>query len=287
MSNVLPASSIEQFRTEGYTSAPVFFDEREIEAMLTELDRFKTDGLLRNVATDGDGETHSQTTQNLQICPISPKSPFYRAFQFHPRVIDAVTALIGDPIVFYLDQIFLKPPNTGMGTNWHQDNAYFKISDPSRGTAMWVALHDASIENGTIHVIPGSHLTPFDHDRDPFSDHHIRCEVPEEKAVPIELPAGGVAFFNYGVAHATRTNRSDRERAGLALHFLNTAYIPPDIDRGVHLTGPDATGGKSEYGEVIAGTWPTHVERLAPQLTPSRSRSRGAEESGRPRPSAS
>jgi phytanoyl-CoA hydroxylase len=264
MSNILPTSSIEQFQRDGYTSAPTFFDTREIDAMRAELERFKTEGLLRNVATDGDGETHSQTTQNLQICPISPKSSFYRAFQFHPKVIDAVTALIGDPIVFYLDQIFLKPPKTGMGTNWHQDNAYFQISDPSKGTAMWVALHDATVENGTIHLIPGSHLTPFDHGRDPFSDHHIRCEVPEENAIPIELPAGGVAFFNYGVAHSTRTNQSNHERAGLALHFLNTAFIPPDKNRGfTHLTGPDATGGESEFGEVIAGSWSTHVERLA------------------------
>ena len=38
----------------------------------------------------------------------------------------------------------------GIGTNWHQDNAYFKIRDPMRGTAMWIAAHDATIANGTI-----------------------------------------------------------------------------------------------------------------------------------------
>ena len=264
--NVLPIECIEQFKSEGYTSTPEFFEPREVDAMRAELDRFKREGLLRNVATDGDGETHSNTSQNLQICPITPKSDFYRSFQFHPKIIDAVGSLIGDPFVFYLDQIFLKPAHTGMGTNWHQDNAYFKIEDPTKGTALWVALHDATVENGTLYVIPGSHSTPFDHDRDPNSDHHIRCEVPEEKAVPIELPAGGVAFFDYGTAHSTRANDTDHERAGLALHFLRTDFIPEQRGCGfTHLTGPDATAGESEYGEPIAGTWPSQVDRLLTQ----------------------
>lgn len=285
--SALSKPCIDQFQRDGYTAVNDFFTSEEIDAMRAELDRFKVEGLLRNVATEGDGETHSQTSQNLQICPIAPKSPFYRALQFHPKVIDAVTSLIGDPIVFYLDQIFLKPPKTGMGTNWHQDNAYFKISDPTKGTAMWVALHDATVANGTIHVIPGSHMTPFDHGRDPYSDHHIRCDVPEEQAVPIELPAGGVAFFNYGVAHSTKTNATDHERAGLALHFLNTAFIPEKKPHSfTHLTGPDATGGRSEYGEVIEGTWPSHVtRRLSSRSAHSDPSTRaGAEESRRRHP---
>jgi phytanoyl-CoA hydroxylase len=261
--NALSDACIEQFANEGYTSEPSFFDDREVGAMRAELDRFKAEGLLRNVATDGDGETHSTITQNLQICPITPKSSFYRSFQFHPEVINAIRSLIGDPFVFYLDQIFLKPARTGMGTNWHQDNSYFKVDDPTKGTAMWVALHDATIENGTLHVIPGSHLTPFGHGRDPQSDHHIRCEVPEEKAVSIVLPAGGVAFFNFGVAHSTRTNRTDHERAGLALHFLRSDHIPENGNKRLtHLTGPEATDGVTEYGEQIAGTWPSQVDRL-------------------------
>ena len=44
-----------------------------------------------------------------------------------------------DPVVLHLDQVFLKPGKQGMGTNWHQDNAYFQIEDPLQGTAMWTA----------------------------------------------------------------------------------------------------------------------------------------------------
>jgi len=233
--------------------------------MLAELDRFKREGLLRNVATAGDGKTVSTAVQNLQICPIQPRSRLYRALPFHPRIVATVGALIGDPFVFYLDQIFLKPGKTGAGTDWHQDNAYFKISDPARGVGMWTALHAATVANGTMHVIPGSHRETFAHERDPNSDHHIRMVVDDARGVPIELPAGGVLFFIYGIAHCTKANNTDRERAGLALHFLNAGFIPGEAKwppATPLLSGPDADGGAGVYGEDFRGSWPVEVARV-------------------------
>jgi ectoine hydroxylase-related dioxygenase (phytanoyl-CoA dioxygenase family) len=183
--------------------------------------------------------------------------------------VEAISQLLGDPHLLRLDQVFLKPARDGMGTNWHQDNAYFKLSAPLKGTAMWIAIHDATVENGTIHVIPGSFKTAYEHVRDPDSDHHIRCYPPEEQAVPIELKAGGVAFFCYGTAHCTKGNRTDKDRAGVALHFVHADYaaedpatrLDPDRDYNPFLTGPEATGGLKEYGVKVAGTWDREVEQ--------------------------
>ncbi|MDE2954524.1 MAG: hypothetical protein OXR71_08365, partial [Gemmatimonadota bacterium] len=64
-------------------------------------------------------------------------------------------------------------------------------------------------------------------------------------------------------------NTTNRERAGLALHFLNTDYIPKNVKatrRYTHLTGPLATGGEKEYGLCVANTWYNEVDRL---LTPA------------------
>ena len=162
--------------------------------------------------------------------------------------------------------MFLKPGRHGAGTAWHQDNAYFKIADPLRGTAMWIAIHDATVANGTLHLIPGSHRERYEHRRDPDSDHHIRAWPPEERAEPIELEAGGVAFFCYGTAHCTRANTTARERAGMAFHFLHADYAAPHLVEGdrrrPYLTGPRATGGRTEYGVEVAGTWEREVQRV-------------------------
>lgn len=268
-------NQVRQFREHGYCAEPSFFTPREVAAMRAELERLKQEGYLRNVATDGDGRTHSKQIENLQLCPMYRHSTLYRALAFHPKVVAAVRQLLGDPILLHLDQVFWKPARHGSGTNWHQDNAYFKIRDPLKGTAMWMAIHDATIANGTLHVIPDSFREVYPHYRDPYSDHHIRCDPPEERAIPIELPAGGVAFFAYGTAHCTKANTTDTDRAGVALHFLRADYahselIAPDRDYRPYLTGPLATGGLKEYGVRVEGTWEAEVERVLATVGRSR-----------------
>jgi hypothetical protein len=102
--------------------------------MQAELERLKNEGALNNVATEGDGKTTAKSKANLQLCPLYPHSDFFRAMAFAPKVAAAVSQLIGDPVLLHLDQVFLKPAQHGAGTNWHQDNAYFRISDPLKGT---------------------------------------------------------------------------------------------------------------------------------------------------------
>lgn len=254
------------FRTQGFVAREAFFNRLETVAIQAEIDRLLRLGRLRNVATDGDGKSPSAALKNLQLCPMYRDSPLFRSLPFHPKVVAAITQLIGDPYILHLDQTFYKPGGDGMGTSWHQDNGYFKIGDPMKGVAMWVAVHDANRANGTMRVIPGSYREEYPHSRDPYSDHHIRCYPPEERAVTIELGAGGVLFFCYGTAHCTGPNTTDQPRAGAAFHFLNVAYAQPSLieagrDYRPYITGPDATGGTVEYGELVAGTWESEVEK--------------------------
>lgn len=264
----LTPSQIEQFRRRGYLAVPGFFNAEETAALQADIARLKRNGFLRNVATDGDGKTTSQTKQNLQLCPANFYSTLIRALPFAPKVVDTVTRLIGPTITLHLDQIFLKPGKTGMGTAWHQDNAYFKIPKPIRGTAMWIAIHDATIENGTMRIVPDAWETLLPHQRDGNSDHHIRCFPDESKAINVELKAGGVLFFCYGTPHATGDNLTDTERAGLAYHFLCEDQTSEEFyttgrigNPRPRLTGPHATGGFEEYGATIAGTWEGEVKR--------------------------
>jgi len=260
-------SEIEEFRSQGWLAKEEFWSQREVRAMRRELERLKAEGLLRNVATAGDGVTPADDQVNLQLCPMFPHSDFYRAMPFADKAVTAVRQLVGDPVLLHLDQVFLKPGKQGMGTNWHQDNAYFQIDDPLKGTAMWTALHDATVANGTIHVIPGSYRVAYEHSRDPYSDHHIRCYPPEAEAVAVELPAGGVVFFAYGVAHCTLANTTEAERAGVALHFINgamdaTAKSGFPLGKRPYLSGDEASGGLNEHGVVVAGTWEREVEAV-------------------------
>lgn len=266
----LSNDQISQFKTHGYTIAPGFFNADETRAFQLEIDRLMKWGKLRNVATQGDGKTESDQKRNLQLCPMYPVSNLIRVLPFNPKVQAAVGLLIGDPFCLHLDQTFLKPAGDGMGTNWHQDNAYFKIDNPLMGTAMWIAVHDATIDNGTIEVIPDKFNEQLEHDRDPMSDHHIRCWPDESGAVPCELKAGGVAFFCYGTPHCTRANTTAADRAGIALHFLHESQTKTgpraetfQKDRYAPvLTGPGASDGFAEFGLPLTDKWDQAVEAL-------------------------
>jgi len=154
MNNQFTQSQIEAFHRDGFLAVEGFWNADEVAAMRAELERFKEEGLLRNVATEGDGQTHSIKKANLQLCPMSPHSHLFRAMPFAPKVVAAIEELIGGPVRLQLDQVFLKPGGSGAGTNWHQDNNYFGLSDTTNGTALWTAVHDATAQNGTMRVIP-------------------------------------------------------------------------------------------------------------------------------------
>jgi len=235
--------------------------------MQRELERFKQMKFAHNVATEGDGVTASNESMNLQIKPLHDKSELFRAFPFQQKVKNAVGSLIGNPMGLLFDQIFLKPAKSGVGTNWHTDNAYFGIKEKDKGVGMWTALHDATIENGTMEIVPQSHLQEFSHQRDMESDHHITCKPDENKAVHCIVPAGGVVFFNFGIAHCTRRNNSDSERAGAAFHFLNMDAIQADWgwkeSQVIPVTGENASDGLVEYGESQRNNWSKIISQTA------------------------
>ena len=270
----LSTEQVQQFKEQGYTLAPGFFNDREVQALRTELDRFIQEGLLRNVCTDGDGKTHSQTRTNLQICPIWSKSRLFRAVPFAPKSIAALEQLIGGPIIQHLDQIFLKPAHSGAPTNWHQDNAYFKITNPLRGTAMWIALHDATAANGTMRIIPDFFPAPRlsiaaiptatttsvagPMNPKPCS---VNCPPAASPSSPTARPIAPVPIAPNTTAPVS------------ALHFMTVDQAAPELlaeprDCRPYLTGPKATGGLAEYGKII--DWDKEIEQKLTGCQPVR-----------------
>lgn len=265
----LTAGQIQQFKREGFLIVDDFFTQEQTHALQAEVTRLKSQGKLNNVRTQNDGQSPSTDKQNLQLCPASPHSPLIKALPFETKVVETITQLIGPDVILHLDQIFLKPGLRGTGTNWHQDNAYFKIKDPLQGTAMWIAVDEANIANGTMRIMPRSFTNLLPHVRDPESNHHIRCYPDEMQSVAVEVPAGGVVFFCYGTPHCTMGNNTLKDRAGLAYHFLTYEAARTGAqhenfkigrDGRPALSGPEASNGVNEYGQDMTGVFEKLVQ---------------------------
>lgn len=130
-----------------------------------------------------------------------------------------VAALIGTNPILFQEMALVKPPFIGSEKPWHQDNAYFSVTPLNSVIGVWIALDDAQIENGCMHVIPGGHtigaLKHF---------HGTDCEIVEgrldtSKALPVPVPAGGAMFFYGLLPHETPPNRSPQRRRALQFHF--------------------------------------------------------------------
>src|SRR5207237_6609090 len=117
-----------------------------------------------------------------------------------PVLVDALTTVIGPNVKLVQSMLFIKA--AGMpGQAWHQDESHIPTRDRSL-TAAWIALDDATTENGCLWVLPGSHrrgvIYPDRDQDDPRFDCTVEAyEFPyqDADAVPVQVAAGSVVLF--------------------------------------------------------------------------------------------
>jgi ectoine hydroxylase-related dioxygenase (phytanoyl-CoA dioxygenase family) len=129
------------------------------------------------------------------------------------RTLDLVEAILGPKIeLFGNGQCLYKEPVGGHPKHLHQDSAYFEHRyEGPVGTLTYVV--DTGLENGALHVVPGSHKMGQLEHIDTFS--HLGLdegEWPWERALPIVGKAGDTIFFHVKTIHGSQENRSDKAR---------------------------------------------------------------------------
>lgn len=148
-------------------------------------------------------------------------SPALHHAGYHPDALRVLEAIFGEAPRLLEDQAILKPPSVDAGGEkpWHQDMAYGNISQTKMVCGVWIALDEATLENGCMHVIPGTHRDgPIPHYaiRDwQLCDAHV--DVASDVAVP--LRPGGALFFAGLLHHGTPPNFSTSKRRALQFHY--------------------------------------------------------------------
>jgi phytanoyl-CoA hydroxylase len=133
---------------------------------------------------------------------------------FDCGALDIIEAILGPNVeLFGQGQCLYKEPVGGHPKHLHQDAAYFEHRyDGPVGILSY--LVDTDLENGALHVVPGSHRMGTLEHIDTFS--HLALdpgEWPWQRALPIPGRAGDSIFFHYRCIHGSRENRSARPRA--------------------------------------------------------------------------
>ena len=74
------------------------------------------------------------------------------------RLMAILDQLIGPGHRLIQDMALMKPPLKGSEKPWHQDNAYFDWTPLDGILGVWIALDEATVENGCMQIVPGSQL---------------------------------------------------------------------------------------------------------------------------------
>ncbi|GAB3754712.1 phytanoyl-CoA dioxygenase family protein [Microlunatus parietis] len=160
-------------------------------------------------------------------------SPAALAALTAPRIVDALVSVIGPNVKAMQSMLFIKSEGKP-GQAWHQDEFFIPTRDRSL-TAAWIALDDATIENGCLWVLPGSHrrgvIYPSKEQNDPRFDctgEAYDFPYSDDDAVPVEIPAGTALIFNGYLLHRSLENSGKHGyRRALANHYMSAESLLP------------------------------------------------------------
>ena len=143
-----------------------------------------------------------------------------------PNILDMVAQVIGPDIILWNSSFFAKPAVNGKKTPWHQDGEYWPLR-PLATCTVWLAIDEATVENGCLKFMPGSHkrkeLRPHRTNKDPnFTLHQelLESEYDDDKAVPLELEAGQMSLHDVYLLHGSEANNSGKPRRGMTMRFM-------------------------------------------------------------------
>ena len=166
--------------------------------------------------------------------PFHAGPAIFRMITDH-RLLDLVESIIGPEITSNpIQHVRIKPPSVDLktdeirphltATEWHQDRAVtLAEADETRMVTAWVAVTDATVENGCLQVIPGSH-------RGEMLGH---CPTANQVAIPqammagrepkpLPVGAGGVVFFHPLTIHGSLANNTEGIRWSFDIRYSAT-----------------------------------------------------------------
>jgi ectoine hydroxylase-related dioxygenase (phytanoyl-CoA dioxygenase family) len=226
---MLNKDQIHQFRRDGYTVVPGFLSSGEVIAYRKEIEAISVGNTLAkhdksrlemepNQAPDG-----TLVRRIYEPCTYYPR---FRDLSESIKLLGAVEDLLGPNLEFHYSKINMKPPAIGSLVEWHQDLAYYPLTN-TNSLAVLFYLDDAYVSNGPLLAIPRRQRGPLmDHTRDGLFQGKITEQVEESQAIRLEGKAGTAIFMHGMTPHASATNSSARPRRTLILSYRAADAFP-------------------------------------------------------------
>ena len=166
-------------------------------------------------------------------------------------ILDAVESIIGPDILCWMSELIVKEPHSSKVLTMHQDLTYWGLDGADHLVSAWVALSDATAENGAMRFVPGSHHAGQIAHRDTFGadnllsrGQEVAVDVDPDDEVPVELQAGEMSLHHGHMFHGSGPNRTDGRRIAMVFRFMS-----PSVRQTV---------GVEDYAMTVRGSNTSH-----------------------------
>lgn len=226
----LSKEQVEFFHENGYVSGIKLLDETQVNQLLAELEEIKDPShpqhhLFYEFHSNESKDPNAVLFHSLGHWRITPG---FHDVMWNPAFVVAASQLLGNKAVrFWHDQLFCKPAHHGGVVAWHQDYSYWTRTLPMQHLTCWVALDDASRENGCLCYVPKSqHWGLLDKPElagdmtglERFLTGDQKKQF--ENKVFIELKKGQATFHHPLLVHGSYSNTSARSRRAFVLNVF-------------------------------------------------------------------
>jgi ectoine hydroxylase-related dioxygenase (phytanoyl-CoA dioxygenase family) len=222
-----------EYRDNGFCVARSALPQGEVQALLDEAMRLCREEAEKLRGAEGARGETTDMARFLAIHFPHKLSPLMRETLAHPRIVEVLTRAIGPNVKCMQSMLFIKHAGKP-GQAWHQDEDFIPTRDRSLGAA-WIALDEATVDNGCLWVIPGSHrlgiLWPLRKHSNPefdFAPESFDFPYRDADAIPVEVPAGSIVFFHGYLLHRSLKNRRPSGfRRALVNHYMSAESLLP------------------------------------------------------------
>ncbi len=224
----LSTAEIALYRHVGHLTVPGVFGAATTAALVDDIrdwgDAFVADLPAEQRAWYVDGGVTARTVLRKLDNPHYHRAAV-RELAAAPALVELVEGFIGRGVTVYFSQVFFKPPEGGGPKPAHQDNYYFGPNDEEGVVTAWVALDDATLDNGCLYFGEGTnlgpvypHVAPAD---EPFNLQLTPEILARQPMTPAPVRRGGVSFHHGNTFHQSSANHSTQWRRAIALHYVN------------------------------------------------------------------
>lgn len=258
---MLSEQQVRDFQELGYTVHSSLLSAGEVNDLLTDFENICAGATLANHDTTRLEMEPKQGSEGKLVRRVYEPCSYYpqfRALSESNKLLDCVEQLLGPNLSFHYSKLNVKPQVIGSVVEWHQDLAYYPLTNPD-SLAVLLYLDDATSSNGCLQMIPKWHVAPMmDHNAGGYFQGKITEPVDMSNAVYVEAKAGSAIFMHAKTPHASALNTSTEPRRTLILSYRASDAFPIYLGEQTeeaemhvrHVRGPEQGSARLAGGRI-------------------------------------